>query len=75
MATPKYHDEFGTEFDGPFGVGTFLGDDITSYPDEPTAIVAGHKAVTQDDHTATVYGPQVGTRRARKITTIKWGDT
>ena len=71
---PKYHDEYGVTFDGPFGVGTDMGHDIKSYPDEPTARRAALEACTRDDRTATVYGPKIGTQRARKVAVYKWGD-
>lgn len=69
----KYYDEFGNEFAGPYGVGTFLGDDITSHPDESTARQAAVQACTADDHTVTVYGPRLGSLQARKVAVYKWG--
>ncbi len=74
MSKPKYYDEYGNEFDGPFGVATHMSDGVASYPDEATARKAALEACTRDDHTATVYGPKLGTQRARKVTTYKWGD-
>lgn len=70
--TTKYHDEYGNEFVGPYGVGTLLGDFIVSYPDEIAARMAALKSCTEHDYYATVYGPQEGTRRARKITVYHW---
>jgi hypothetical protein len=74
MSKPKYYDEYGCEFDGPFGVSTFMGDDVTSYPDEAAARKAALEACTRDDHTTTVYGPKIGTLRARKVATYRWSD-
>lgn len=73
MATKMYN-EYGCEFEGPFGVGTFLGEGIVSYPNEALAHAAARAACTQENYTTTVYGPQPGTRRARKIATYYWNE-
>lgn len=71
---PKYHDEYGVEFVGPYGVGTQMSDGVASFPDEPTARRAAMQSCTKDDPTATVYGPKIGTQRARKVAVYKWAD-
>ena len=72
----RFYEETGCEFDGPFGVGTYLGDDIISYPDGATALNAGMLACTEDDRTVDVYGPNLqGRGLAVKIAVIQWDGT
>lgn len=73
-----YYDEFGNNFDGPYGVGTFLGDQIASYPTETAAREAAVGLCTANDYITTVYGPPLSTKgcgryvRARTVTSYKW---
>ena len=74
MSKPRYCDEYGVSFEGPYGVGTLLGDDVMSYPTEDAARKAAQESLSENDWKSEVYGPPLetpqgvhGTIRARKI--------
>ena len=73
-----FYDEFGTQFHGPYGVGTLLGDQVTSFPTEEDARRAAMQLCNANDYVTTVYGPPTSIKgqgryvKARIVTSYKW---